>query len=228
MRTTCGFGHIYDSDQYAACPYCNRNSRAIVFSESGQVAAPVNVAPVNAVEERTVAPGMGMSPAPVMPVAPASFGGMMQEAIEKTVMPDYMSQEKQREEDSKTVSIFETKCENEPVVAWLVCIKGPDRGKDYRVFGRINVIGRSSENDVVLDKERTVSQRNHAKLAYDPKHNNFQMIPGDGHNVCYLNDEALYVPRLLHAYDVLEFGETQLMFIPFCGDRFSWDQEGAR
>ena len=113
----------------------------------------------------------------------------------------------------------------EPVVGWLVCIEGPEKGKDYRLLARINTIGRDQNNDVVLESEQTVSQRDHARVAYDAKHNNYQMIPGSGHNITYVNDMPLYVPQMLNAYDVIEFGETKLLFIPLCTDRFSWKQE---
>lgn len=219
MRTTCGFGHLYDSDQYASCPYCNRGAKAIFFPASGGDAGE---APVNSDAGKTVAPGFGTFGAPV------AMNNPQQDAIDKTVMPDYMREQVQKDTDSKTVAIFKKKYGMDPVVGWLVCIEGPDKGKDYRLYNKINMIGRSEENDVVLDKEQTVSQRNHARLAYDAKHNNFQIIPGDGSNVAYVNDNPLYVPHLLSAYDVIEFGDTKLMFVPFCSPQFQWNQEEAK
>lgn len=215
MRTTCGFGHLYDSDQYASCPYCNRGARAIFFPGNG---AEAGNAAANSGEDRTVAPSFGGSvsaPAPSQP-----------ETVDKTVMPDYMREQIQKETDSKTIGIFQKKNNGlNPVVGWLVCIEGPDKGKDYRLYNKINSIGRAEGNDVVLDKEQTVSQRNHARLAYDARHNNFQLIPSDAINIVYVNDAPLYVPHLLSAYDVIEFGDTKLMFIPFCAPQFQWKQE---
>ena len=83
---------------------------------------------------------------------------------------------------------------------------------------------------MVLAQEHTVSQKNHVRLAYDARHNNFQLIPGEGTNVTYLNDEPLYVPQKLNAYDVLEMGATKLIFVPLCNERFRWPEkrtEGA-
>lgn len=224
MRTTCGFGHLYDSDQYASCPYCNRGARAIFFPGS---TGDTGDAFANSAENRTVAPDFGGAGSNA--AAPSAMGfNVPQEPIDKTVMPDYMRDQIQKESDNKTVAIFQKKYGMDPVVGWLVCIEGPDKGKDYRLYNKINVIGRSQENDVVLDKEQTVSQRNHARLAYDAKHNNFQIIPGDGSNVIYVNDEPLYVPHLLSAYDVIEFGDTKLMFVPFCAPQFQWNQEETK
>lgn len=221
MRATCGFGHIYDSDQYATCPYCNRGARAIVFSDNNASDPLIEAQSINPPVKhdsgigRTVAPG---------------FDGRTgrSDSVGKTVMPDSMRKQVEREEKNKTVGIFKKKSGIDPVVGWLVCIEGPDKGKDYRLYDRINMIGRAPENDVVLEHEQTVSQKNHARLAYDAKHNIFQIIPGDGHNIVYLNDAPLYTPQTLQAYDIVEMGDTKLMFVPFCSDKFQWAAEAEK
>ena len=209
MQRTCSAGHVYDADQFASCPYCNRNTRAIQF---GATAAPA---------------GYGAT------AAPAGYGAAhagRDDTIGQTVMPEAIRRRMEQERDNRTVGEFKRKLGYEPVVGWLVCVEGPEVGKDYRLFGRINSIGRAEGNDVVLAQEHTVSQKNHVRLAYDAKHNNFQLIPGEGTNVTYLNDEPLYVPQKLNAYDVLEMGATKLIFVPLCSERFRWPEkrtEGA-
>ena len=209
MQRTCSAGHVYDADQFASCPYCNRNTRAIQF---GATAAPA---------------GYGAT------TAPAGYGAApagRDDTIGQTVMPEAIRRRMEQEKDNRTVGEFKRKLGYEPVVGWLVCVEGPEVGKDYRLFGRINSIGRAEGNDVVLAQEHTVSQKNHVRLAYDAKHNNFQLIPGEGTNVTYLNDEPLYVPQKLNAYDVLEMGDTKLIFVPLCSERFRWPEkrtEGA-
>ena len=209
MQRTCSAGHVYDAEQFPSCPYCNRNTRAIQF---GATAAPA---------------GYGAT------TAPAGYGAAPAErddTIGQTVMPEAIRRRMEQERDNRTVGEFKRKLGYEPVVGWLVCVEGPEVGKDYRLFGRINSIGRAEGNDVVLAQEHTVSQKNHVRLAYDAKHNNFQLIPGEGTNVTYLNDEPLYVPQKLNAYDVLEMGDTKLIFVPLCSERFHWPEkrtEGA-
>ena len=206
MQRTCSAGHVYDADQFPSCPYCNRNTRAIQF---GATAAPA---------------GYGAT------TAPAGYGAApagRDDTIGQTVMPEAIRRRMEQERDNRTVGEFKRKLGYEPVVGWLVCVEGPEVGKDYRLYGRINTIGRAEDNDVVLAQEHTVSQKNHARLAYDAKHNNYQLIPGDGSNVTYLNDEPLYVPQKLNAYDVLEMGETKLIFVPLCNDRFCWPTSKA-
>lgn len=206
MQRTCSAGHVYDADQFPSCPYCNRNTRAIQF---GATAAPA---------------GYGAT------AAPAGYGAAhagRDDTIGQTVMPEAIRRRMEQERDQRTVGEFKRKLGYEPVVGWLVCVEGPEVGKDYRLFGRINTIGRAEGNDVVLAQEHTVSQKNHVRLAYDAKHNNFQLIPGEGTNVTYLNDEPLYVPQKLNAYDVLEMGATKLIFVPLCNERFHWPEKGT-
>ena len=215
MQRTCSAGHVYDADQFASCPYCNRNTRAIQFGAGGGYTP-------------TAAPsGYGNTAAPGGYDAAIPPTGGRDSTIGETVMPEAIRRRMEQEKDNRTVGEFKRRLGYEPVVGWLVCEEGPEVGKDYRLYGRINTIGRAEGNDVVLAQEHTVSQKNHVRLAYDAKHNNYQLIPGDGSNVTYLNDEPLYVPQRLNAYDILEMGETKLMFIPLCNDRFRWPTSKA-
>lgn len=215
MQRTCSAGHVYDADQFASCPYCNRNTRAIQFGAGGGYIP-------------TAAPGgYGNTAAPGGYDAAIPPTGGRDSTIGETVMPEAIRRRMEQEKDNRTVGEFKRRLGYEPVVGWLVCVEGPEVGKDYRLYGRINTIGRAEDNDVVLAQEHTVSQKNHVRLAYDAKHNNYQLIPGDGSNVTYLNDEPLYVPQRLNAYDILEMGETKLMFIPLCNDRFRWPTSKA-
>ncbi len=138
----------------------------------------------------------------------------------KTVAPEgYM---KRSSDGDKTVGILGRQGKTEPVAGWLVCIDGPEKGKDYRLLARINTIGRSEKMDVHIREDATISRENHARIAYDPRHNNFQLIPAESINNIYLNDEPVYTPVRLSAYDVIEFGESKMVFVPFCCERFQW------
>jgi len=145
----------------------------------------------------------------------------------KTVAPDMFVQtpSNKAEAPNKTVGEFKNTYKVEPVVGWIVCIKGQEKGRDYHIYARINTIGRSEDMDICLSHDMTVSQTNiHARIAYDPRHNSFQLIPGESINNIYLNDEAVYVPTKLSAYDRIEIGESMFSFIPFCSDRFTWSE----
>lgn len=203
--TECANGHLYDTDMNESCPYCNGGSNMINFSaDSG-----TNFG-------RTAPVGGGFGP---------SGTKQSQSEIGATVAP--AAYVKKQEEDNRTVGIFQKRMEIEPIVGWLVCVDGADKGKDYKLYGKNNTIGRSERMDVYIKNDPTISRENHARLAYDQKHNNFHLIPADATNNIYVNDEPIYLPTLLRAYDLIELGDTKVVFIPFCSDRFTW-QNGLK
>ena len=114
----------------------------------------------------------------------------------------------------------------EPVVGWLVCIEGPEKGKDFRLVDKQNTVGRSEAMDVRIT-DMTVSRDGHARIAYDSRHNNFTLIPAETTNNIYVNNEPAYVPVKLKSFDCIEFGASKFIFVPFCCDRFTW-QNGPR
>ena len=225
--TECANGHVYDSDQYAVCPYCNNVRTEIRFGpgDGGKTVAPSGYGVPD--PGRTVSPGGGNGSIPtaggnpngqengerIMPVLPVEDSG-------KTVAPD--AYRKREERSNKTVAVFKQRYGLDPVVGWLVCIEGPDKGADYRLLARINTIGRSESNNVCIKGDQTISGHAHAKIAYDARHNNYQLLPGEGSNINYLNDQPVYTPVPLKAYDQLDLGESRFLFIPLCGERFQW------
>ena len=190
----CGNGHIYDTDQYASCPYCSGGNRIDFGTDTGIGKTVAVSTPVNSEIGATVAP---------------------------------MGYKNRREESDigKTVGVFQKKMSFEPVVGWLVCIEGPEKGKDYRIYGKNNTIGRGEKMDICLKGDTSISRENHARLAYDKRHNAFHIIPADGANAVYLNDEPVYVPMALKADDIIEIGDFKLCFVPFCSEKFIWDDD---
>ncbi len=187
----CENGHLYDPNQYQACPYCGNNMNMVEYGGSSNIGKTV---------------GMGMSPEVGATVAPASYN-MRDDGI------------------GKTVGLLKKSMKIEPVVGWLVCIEGKDKGKDYRIEAKNNTIGRSESMDICISGDDTISRENHARLAYDVKHNAFHLVPAESTNSIYLNDEPVYIPTKLNEDDVIEFGESKFVFIPFCDDKFNW-QDG--
>lgn len=109
-----------------------------------------------------------------------------------------------------------------PVVGWLVCVEGPDRGRDYRLHGEKNFIGRSNAMDVAIAGDESVSREKHASVAFDPKEKSFWLLPGEASGLVYLNEQLVNAPAALKARDLIELGKTKLMFWPFCDDQIQW------
>ena len=125
----------------------------------------------------------------------------------------------------KTVGIIKKKIGIDPAVGFLVCISGPHRGADYKLVAGRNFIGRAAAMDVALADDDTVSRESHALVTYDVKHNTFSLSPGQGRGITYCNDEQVEMVRPLNAYDVIEVGRSQLVFLPLCGEKFQWKEE---
>ena len=115
----------------------------------------------------------------------------------------------------------------EPVVGWLVCMKGPDRGRDYRLRPEKNFIGRAPNMDIAVEGDNMISRERHAIVIFDPKKKSFWALPGDASGLVYLNGEMVNSPTAMKADDVLELGQSQFVLVPFCGDRYSWDDTAA-
>ena len=249
--TECGHGHIYDSDIYASCPYCNSTQPVINFGGgAGDRTAPIGggygpqgggygQAGPSVMDPGKTAPigggygvqGGGMPVGEMGKTAPLGGGygpGVPTGEGGATQPPrGYKAREKRADEEQHTVGDMQQSMGLEPVVGWLVCIEGAEKGKDYRLLGRINTIGRSEKMDVCIKGDPTISKENHARLGYDPKNNRFRLIPAASSNNIYLNEDVVDMPTPLKAYDVMEFGQTKLVFIPLCSSRFSW-ADGVR
>ncbi len=117
---------------------------------------------------------------------------------------------------------FRHKIGLDPVVGWLVCVDGNDRGRDYRIRGENNYIGRSEKMPICISGDPGISRENHAVITFDPKTSSFKLSPGDARGMVYLNGEAVYSPVDLCAHDQIQLGNSQFRFIPLCGDRFQW------
>ncbi|MGM0501363.1 MAG: FHA domain-containing protein [Bacillota bacterium] len=126
----------------------------------------------------------------------------------------------------KTLAYWDGQDGANPVVGWIVCIEGMERGKDYQIKSERNFIGRSEDMHISIAGDQKISRRNHAIISYNPKERNFVMIPGaDTTGIVYINGEAIYSATELAPYDVIEMGKSKFIFIPLCGQHFEWENE---
>lgn len=246
----CGRGHLYDPEKYPVCPYCNGNQKITVTAarRTAPIRAidPMKTAPVPVTSSQKTAPVSGMPVTGENRTAPLSrsvtalqktapLSGMSVTAPQKTMPPRGYGFQGQPEETpsprvsvlsaGKTIGLMQDKMGFDPVVGWLACVEGPSRGKSYTIRGGINSIGRGDRMDIVITGDLKISSENHAKISYSEKNNRFNLLPGDGRNIVYLNDEEVFSPMPLKAYDLIDFGETKLIFIPLCGEQFTWKKE---
>jgi hypothetical protein len=131
----------------------------------------------------------------------------------------------EQEKNEFTVHCFRKSIGTEPVVGWLVCIKGVHYGEDFKIKSGRNFIGRSSNNHICLSADTRVSRDSQAILTYDAKSNQFFIQPDNSSELCYLNDEPVLSPTKLNANDEIALGESKLKFVPFCSDYFVWEED---
>lgn len=146
-----------------------------------------------------------------------------QQEIGATVAPASYRAAQGSSDTGKTVGVFQVKTGVEPVVGWLVCVEGPEKGQDYRICSGGNTIGRDEKMNIRIKGDPSISRENHARVVYDQKHMKFHVIPGESANMLYINDEPVFMPTEIKAGDIMELGKTKLIFVPLCGELFRWD-----
>ena len=116
----------------------------------------------------------------------------------------------------------------DPPAGWLVIVDGPGQGRAVTLGMHHNPIGRDAANRVALDYgDETISRRKHLLVTYDPEGRRFYVTPGDGTNLCYVNDQPVLASMPLEPGARIRTGRTTLRFVPLCGPDFSWDAAAA-
>ncbi len=109
-------------------------------------------------------------------------------------------------------------------VGWVVAISGPMKGQSFPLKEGQNKIGRGKSNQICLPYDRGISSQQHVIITYDYRHKSFDVRLGTvGSAVADLNGEPLRDSRpLKHGDRILLSDDTTIMFIPLCGEDFSW------
>ena len=117
--------------------------------------------------------------------------------------------------------------EDEYICGWLVCIEGVNKGRSYPIHPGKNFVGSSAEMDIQIQGDDKVDGYRHAILAYDEETHQITLLPGESEGLVYLENVALYTPKILETNARIGLGDSNFMFIPFCGDSYQWEKQGA-
>lgn len=123
-------------------------------------------------------------------------------------------------EYEKTVGIFTDETRNELTVGWLVCTDGDEKGKSYVIHSGRNFAGSSIDMDIVLSDHESVESEKHFSLVFDPKTITYYLVCGEGHT--YVNNENVSGDVVLSDGDLIEVGQSQYVFVPFCKEGREW------
>jgi len=125
-------------------------------------------------------------------------------------------------EDVKTMAFYNF-TDTEPVVGWLVSIKGEYLGQSFNLKAGQNFIGRSLTMDIPLAQDTSISRNKHAIITFDPENRKFFAQPGESGGLTYLNNELVLAFQPINAYDKVKVGNSEFIFVPCCGEEFSWE-----
>jgi hypothetical protein len=73
--------------------------------------------------------------------------------------------------------------------------------------------------DVCIAEDESVSRNAHAIIVFEPRQRTFRLSTGEGRGLVYLNGEVVEGMTKLDPNDIIELGQTKLMFVPL---PFSW------
>ena len=124
-----------------------------------------------------------------------------------------------------TVAMTESDMDYLPRVharAFLVCIDGPMTGASFVFQENKAVIGRQKNYEIALFRDNSVSRSQHAIIRYDKDYLKYTIEPGEADKIVTVNGFQINQPYVLGLYDIIGIGQSRLLFIPVCSEKFAW------
>ncbi len=201
----CKNGHTYDETQYESCPQCDieNDSKTAAFTSNKRFKS--SMPSGSAFRDYSSSNNR--------------FDDSMSDRLYSSegYLDSYVD-----DYDMHTVGLYKKIKGFDPVVGWLVCVEGASKGKDFIIRAERNFIGHDPSMDICISGDNTISAKKHAIISFNPKENTFRVIPGDGHGIINLNNNEVFNAEKLKRGDIIQIGQTNLIFIPLCDENFSW------
>lgn len=239
----CSNGHYYDGAKYDKCPHCgklasNDDDRTVAFasgyaepsaqSEDDDRTVALEVGPQGG-ESRVPAFWQGNNDDNRTIALSEMVGSGESRSMEPASMPALQSAESRPaaagclvDETDKTISLYEAQKGADFIVGWLVCVEGPERGRDYRLHQGFNRIGRDYQMDVAVMEDSSISREPNCSVVYDDRNNKFYAVQQNG-AIAYLNGELLQGAQQLQTGDMIKIGNSALEFVAFCREGRVWE-----
>lgn len=228
----CENGHFYDAEKFKECPHCSKGigKNKNVVMEGG---VSTDLDDVVTVAGPQVLEGFGKKKRSIrIPHVTGRIVKPPEDLEERNRMKDIVAGFKKDikehaethnldEGGEKTVSLNQLKSGVNPVIGWLVCVSGEEKGNDYRLIRGKNRIGRSLKMDVAVMSDKKITREEHCAVVYDDRSNKSFLVPGNG-TLTYYRGEMLRSPQEIFTGDELEIGETRFVFIKFCEEERTW------
>jgi len=163
-------------------------------------------------------PSAVSEPAPVQEVSEPSVSAPAPSAVPSFAEPV-------TRDSNATVALTESEMDYLPRVharAFLVCIDGPMTGASYVFQESRAVIGRQKNYEIALYRDISVSRSQHAIINYYSDSFRYTVSLGDPDKKVSVNGTFIESETDLKLYDVIGIGQTRLLFIPVCSEKFAW------
>ena len=114
---------------------------------------------------------------------------------------------------------------DDPPVGWLVVVQGPGKGNAMTIGNGSNSIGRDPDERICINfGDEMISRQGHSTITYDPRGKTFYIQHGAGKNLTYLEGNPVLSPTELAGFSRIMIGNTLLLFVPLCCERFDWEE----
>ncbi len=112
----------------------------------------------------------------------------------------------------------------DPVVGWLVVLRGPGKGRSLTLGHGMNLIGRNENQRVSINfGDNLISGEDHAKIMYED--GEFYIAHGSGKNLTRLNGKLIPNMVELPTKSLIQLSKnTTLAFIALCDKEFDWSK----
>lgn len=229
-KVLCANKHYFDADRFNICPVCGTVDYQDLGIESGGTSKPdqpegpkeiPDTEPIShdpGKEGQTHQPKEEKEPEerPDTTDDDPNNAGSLKTAIEATKSTS-------RKELPKTITKWDLDNEMRPPVGWLIGIAGPYLGAAFACNSGRNRIGRAANMEISPSEDPEISRESQAVLTYEPNKRKFYIQAGESSGIVYMNGEAVLSPTELQAYDKISLGRSEFVFLPLCGEHFTWD-----
>lgn len=228
-KALCVNKHYFDADRFNMCPICGSIDYQDLSIYSGNSSDPEQTEKPKKLQDTEPASHIsrkGDSSQTPKEDAEAKDGhdetvddrddtASLKDAIEKTGSTS-------RKELPKTITKWDLD-DTTPPVGWLVGIVGPHLGEAFACSSGRNRIGRADSMEIILSKDPEITRESQAVLVYEPNSRKFYIQAGESRGIVYLNEAPVISYSELQAYDKLKLGRSEFVFLPLCGEHFTWD-----
>ena len=216
----CPYGHHYDDTLFDECPWCKRIDtwEKENRQESGSSNHTVFMFDENGVEDddRTV----------------LLMEDDEDDHYERTVLlyddddKEEKATDRQMIQPEKPVFSKQRQDEVTPelLTGWLVYVNGNKRGRAITLGQKDTLLGQDESGEVIVLEEEELLQA-YAVVVYESDVREFYIKPGKKRCLFYAGDNAVYNRTSLKSGDMVEIGQSKMIFVPFCNETFDWDDD---